>query len=134
MQASPFGTSVKGFRDGGRARAFVRIDPLLLLAALGLIGCSLYTLGSATKDDIPGNPNYYVTRQGDLRGVGILLMLLLSRVDYSRMREWRPGIYVAMIGLDRRSSSCRRRGPRVAARDRPAASSAPDRPSSARCC
>ena len=37
-------------------------------------------------------------RQAVYGGVGILLMLLISRFDYSRMREWRVGIYVAMIG------------------------------------
>ena len=36
----------------------LRFDPLLLAAVVGLIACSLVTLGSATKDDIPGSPHY----------------------------------------------------------------------------
>ncbi len=90
MQATPYGTSVKGFGDAYAPR-FVRIDVLLLLAALGLMACSLYTIASATKDDIPGDPNYYVTRQAGYAVVGIVLMLILSRIDYSRLREWTHG-------------------------------------------
>ncbi len=98
MQASPYGTSVKGFHEGAGPR-FVRVDVLLLLAALGLIACSVYTIASATRGDIPGQPNYYVYRQAAYGGVGILFMLVLSRVDYSRFREWKAGLYAAMIAL-----------------------------------
>lgn len=96
MQASPYGTSVKGFR-GGYSPRFVRIDVLLLLAVVGLMACSLYTIASATKDDIPGDPNFYVTRQAAYAAVGLVFMLVLSRIDYSRLREWRMGLYGFMI-------------------------------------
>jgi rod shape determining protein RodA len=96
MQASPYGTTVKGFGDSYAGR-YVRIDPLLLLAAVGLIACSLYTIASATKDDIPGDPNFYVTRQAGYALVGLVFMLVLSRIDYSRLREWRMGLYGLMI-------------------------------------
>lgn len=96
MQASPYGTSVKGFRDPYGSR-FVRIDVLLLVAVIGLMACSLYTIASATKDDIPGDPNYYVTRQAAYAVVGLIFMLILSRIDYSRLREWRMGLYGFMI-------------------------------------
>ena len=43
-----------------RPRSILRIDPLLFLAAVGLIACSVYVVGNATQDDIPGNPNYYL--------------------------------------------------------------------------
>jgi rod shape determining protein RodA len=96
MQASPYGTSVKGFRDAHRSR-FVRIDVLLLLAVLGLVVCSLYTIGTATQDDIDGSPYYFVIRQAGYFVVGLVLMGLISRFDYSRLREWRAGLYVTMI-------------------------------------
>ena len=96
MHASPYGTSVKGFREGSSPR-FIRIDVLLLLAALGLIACSIYTIASATTDDIPGSPDYYVIRQAGYAAVGIVLMVLLSRFDYSRLREWGVGLYAFMI-------------------------------------
>jgi rod shape determining protein RodA len=96
------GATVKDFRDSRERVArssFLRIDPLLFIAAVGLIACSIYVVGNATQDDIPGNPSYYVVRQAAYGGVGILFMILLARIDYSRVREWRWGIYGTMIGL-----------------------------------
>jgi rod shape determining protein RodA len=89
-------TPVRDFRDAGSR--FLRIDPLMLLATLGLIAASLYTLGSATQDDIKGDPNYFVYRQAAYAGVGFVLMLLITRFDYSRLREWKLGIYAFLIG------------------------------------
>jgi rod shape determining protein RodA len=77
---------------------FLPIDPLLLLATLGLAAASVYVVGTATQDDIPGDPDYFAVRQAAYAGVGILLMLLISRFDYSRLREWKIGIYGLMIG------------------------------------
>jgi rod shape determining protein RodA len=96
MHASPFGTSVKDFREP--RRPLLRLDVLLLIAAVGLIACSIYTLGTATQDDIEGSPYHYVIRQSAYGVVGIGLMLLVSRFDYSRLREWKGGIYAALIG------------------------------------
>jgi rod shape determining protein RodA len=78
---------------------FARLDPILLLAGIALIAFSIYTLGVATADDVPGNPYYYVVRQSIYAVVGIALMLGIARIDYSRFRELRVGIYTAMIGL-----------------------------------
>jgi rod shape determining protein RodA len=76
---------------------FLRIDPLMLLAALGLAAAGIYIVGQATADDIPGDPNYFAYRQGIYAAVGLVLMLLISRFDYSRLREWKYGIYGFMI-------------------------------------
>ena len=78
---------------------FGRLDPVLLVAGIALIAFSIYTLGVATQDDVPGNPYYYVVRQSIYAVVGIALMLGVARIDYSRFRELRVGIYSAMIGL-----------------------------------
>jgi rod shape determining protein RodA len=86
---------VKDFRDAG-IRA-LRIDPLMLLATLGLIAASIYTVGTATQDDIAGDPNYYAYRQALYAGVGLVFMFVLARFDYSRLREWKIGIYAFMI-------------------------------------
>jgi rod shape determining protein RodA len=95
MQPAPFGTTVREFRDSGPSLG--RLDPLLLLAAIGLVACSIYTLVTATQGDIEGSPYYYVSRQSVYAGIGIVLMLLVSRFDYSRIREWKIGLYVVMI-------------------------------------
>jgi len=87
---------VRDFRDATVVRV-LRLDPLMLLATLGLIAASVYTLSTATQDDIAGSPNYYVYRQLAYSGVGLLLMFLIARFDYSRLREWKIGIYVFLI-------------------------------------
>src|SRR5918999_1876769 len=88
-------TPVQDFRD--TRPHFLRIDPLLLLATLGLVAASVYTVRIGTADDMAGQPNYYMYRQLAYAGVGILLMLLLSRFDYSRLRDWKFGVYGFMI-------------------------------------
>lgn len=72
-------------------------DPVLALAVIGICVASLVTMSGATADDIPGRPNYYVDRQGVYFGVGALLAVLVSRVDYSRLRELKYGIYGFLI-------------------------------------
>jgi rod shape determining protein RodA len=65
----------------------------LAFGAIGLVAFSVFTLGQATQGDVPGNPNYYVDRQMVYGLVGVLGMLIVSRIDYSRFRELRVGIY-----------------------------------------
>ncbi len=72
-------------------------DPLLLLATAGLVVASLVTLHAATDDDIPGDPNYYVTRQGIYFAIGLIAAVVLSRIDYSRLRELKFGIYGLLL-------------------------------------
>ena len=78
--------------------AFLRLDPLLLLATLGLIGFSIFTLKEVTGGDIPHDPYFYVFRQAIYAVIGVALMLAIARVDYSRFRELRVGLYTVMIG------------------------------------
>ena len=75
----------------------LRLDPLLLLASLGLVACSLVVLKGATQHDISGDPSYYVKRQAVYAGIGLLLMYGVSRLDYSRLREWRYPLYTLLI-------------------------------------
>jgi rod shape determining protein RodA len=72
-------------------------DPLLTLAVIGLAVCSLVTLGAATQNLVPGHPNFYVDRQAVYLGVGVVLMLILSRVDYSRLRQFKNAIYAGLL-------------------------------------
>jgi rod shape determining protein RodA len=88
-------TAVQDFRDTGPR--LLRLDPLLLLATLGLTAASVYTVRRGTLGDIPGDPNYFMNRQLIYIGVGLVLMVLLSRFDYSRLREWKLGVYGFMI-------------------------------------
>src|SRR6476661_2699289 len=97
MQATPLGATVREFRDRS-GPSFVRIDVLLLLAALGLTLCSLYTIGEATRDDIAGSPHHFLYRQIAFVAIGIVAMLAIARIDYTRLREWKAQIYGVLIG------------------------------------
>ena len=56
---------------GPRPRTGPIFDPVLLLAALGLVACSLITLKSATTHAITGQPFHYIDRQALFAGVGL---------------------------------------------------------------
>ncbi len=77
----------------GERLGLAHMDWPLTIAALGLIAFSVFTLGQATQSDVPGDPNYFVERQAIYALLGIVGMVLLTRIDYSRFRELRVGIY-----------------------------------------
>lgn len=88
---------VKRFRAdmaGAGVRAF---DWPLLGAVIGLSLTSLYVLNGATRDDVPGAPDYFVIRQGVFVTIGLALMFAVSRIDYTRLREFRIQIYAFVI-------------------------------------
>jgi rod shape determining protein RodA len=75
-------------------------DPLLWLAAFGLVACSLITLKGATRTVMHGQPLYYVERQAIYAGLGLAAALLLTRMDYSRLREYKFAMYGLIIALN----------------------------------
>jgi rod shape determining protein RodA len=79
-----------------RPRALLAIDPLLILAALGLLACSLITLKGATRSA----GSYYVQRQAMYAGIGIVLAIAAASFDYSRLREYRYGFYGLLIAAN----------------------------------
>jgi rod shape determining protein RodA len=83
-----------------RSRPLLLFDPLLLLGAAGLVACSLVTLKGATRNTVHGHPLYYVERQAIYVGVGVLLAIVLARIDYSRLREYRYVFYGLLIALN----------------------------------
>jgi rod shape determining protein RodA len=99
VTATPIQRSVD---DVTRTRAVPRVmlDPWLLLATLGLIACSLATLKGATRNDIPGAPLWFFERQLGYALVGLVLMLALTRFDYSRLREFKLPLYGLLIALN----------------------------------
>ncbi len=81
----------------GERAGLMRMDPLTAFAGIGLIVCSIVALGFTTQGDVSGDPYYYTLRQSIYAVIGIALMFALARVDYSRFRELRVGIYSGMI-------------------------------------
>lgn len=80
-----------------RRLSLADIDRVMLGASIGLIAFSVFTLASATRDDVPGAPLYFAVRQGLYGVAGIALMIALCRLDYTRIRDLRVSIYTAMI-------------------------------------
>jgi len=99
VSATPIQRSID---DVTRSSAMPRLllDPWLLLATLGLVLCSLVTLKGATRNDIPGQPLYYFERQVGYAVVGLVLMGLIARFDYSRLREFKLAVYGLLVGLN----------------------------------
>ena len=80
-----------------RPRMFLAFDPLLLIAALGLMGCSLMTLRGPNQAIAPHN---FVSHQALYAGLGIVAAIILARFDYSRLREYRYVLYGLAIVLN----------------------------------
>ena len=74
------------------------IDGVMLGAAAGLIAFSIFTLATSTRSEIDGRPLYFVERQSLYAIFGIALMVAISRLDYTRLRDLRLAIYSAMVG------------------------------------
>ncbi|HEY6399632.1 MAG TPA: FtsW/RodA/SpoVE family cell cycle protein, partial [Solirubrobacteraceae bacterium] len=68
------------------------IDPLLIVAALGLVGCSLVTLHGISRS--------LVERQAIYAGIGLLVAIVVARIDYSRLREYKLALYGLMLALN----------------------------------
>ena len=92
MVSGAIQTPQRGRDPGTLAPRSLRLglDPALTLAAIGLGIVSLVTLG--------GISHAQMVRQGLYLGVGLVAMLVLSRFDYSRLRELKWGLYVILIG------------------------------------
>jgi rod shape determining protein RodA len=78
-----------------RQRTPILLDPLLLFAALGLTGCSLMVLRY-----IPASYGGSVSRQALYAAVGFVGAVVISRFDYSRLREFRYVFYGLVIALN----------------------------------
>jgi rod shape determining protein RodA len=73
-------------------RQLLIFDPLLTVAVFGLVACSYATLRGPSPSSAKHQLIYAV--------VGLALAILLTRFDYSRLREYRYGLYGAMILLN----------------------------------
>jgi rod shape determining protein RodA len=81
-------------------RPFVaRLDWVLLAAAAGLVAFGLWAIAGITTHDVPGDPDFYLTRQLVFAAVGIVLMVCAMFVDPALYQRWKPALYGVMIGL-----------------------------------
>ena len=76
-----------------------RLDWVLLAAAAGLIAFGLWAISGITTHDVPGDPDYFVTRQIVFASVGVVLMIGAIFVDPALYQRWKAALYGLMIGL-----------------------------------
>ncbi len=74
------------------------LDGIMLAASVGLIAFSVFTLESASRHEVAADPLYFVVRQSLYGVLGIALMVAVSHLDYTRLRDLRLSIYAVMVG------------------------------------
>jgi rod shape determining protein RodA len=86
--------------DTARAVSFVRrLDWVMLAAVAGLVGFGLWALDGITRQDIAGDPDYYVTRQAIFALVGTVGLVGALFVDPSIYRRFWKAIYGVLLGM-----------------------------------
>jgi rod shape determining protein RodA len=97
-----------GARTRGRAREAEtveigalarRLDWILLAATGALVGYGLWAISGITRNDIPGDANYYVVRQGAYAALGLVALVAAVFVDPEYYRRYRKAIYGGTLGL-----------------------------------
>jgi hypothetical protein len=82
------------------AGAFARrFDWILFGGVVALVGYGLHLVGGITQHDIPGEPNYYVLRQGLYASAGFAGMIALSLVTPDLYRRYWRQLYAAVVLL-----------------------------------
>jgi rod shape determining protein RodA len=78
-------------REAADVASFVRRLDWILLASVGaLVGYGLWAIAGITRQDVPGDPNYYVTRQSVYAVIGMVGLLIAVLVDPELYRgRWR---------------------------------------------
>ena len=87
-------------RQRARARegTYLRnLDWALLLAVGGIVAYGLWVISGITKDDVQGDPNYYVVRQAAFALVGVAGMFGMTLVDPGFWRKHARVVYGALI-------------------------------------
>ena len=75
---------------------------VLILVTLGLVAFGLVMVYSATSASAAlanGDPAYYLKRQAVYAFLGLVLMVVFSRVDFDALRRLAPALMVTSIGL-----------------------------------
>ncbi|HEY7708207.1 MAG TPA: rod shape-determining protein RodA [Gaiellaceae bacterium] len=86
--------------DTARAVSFVRrLDWVMLAAVAGLVGFGLWALDGITRQDIAGDPDYYVTRQAIFALMGTVGLVGALFVDPSIYRRFWKAIYGVLLGM-----------------------------------
>jgi rod shape determining protein RodA len=75
------------------------LDYLLLAAVAGLVAYGLWIVQSVTRDDVPDDPGYFVTRQAIAVAAGVVALAVATALDPSVYRRVRWALYAVVVGL-----------------------------------
>jgi rod shape determining protein RodA len=76
-----------------------RLDWVLVGAVGGLVLYGLWAISGITRHDVPGSPNYYVTRQAIFAAIGIVGAVAAILIDPGVYRRYHKAIYSGTIAL-----------------------------------
>ena len=86
--------------EGSEVLAFLRrLDWLLLLAVGALLGLGLWVIAGVTRNDVSGEPDYFLTRQAIFAAFGAVGLVLTTFVDPDHYRRHARVVYGLMTGL-----------------------------------
>lgn len=77
----------------------LHMDYVLMLAVCALVGYGLWIVKTVTRDDIPGDENFFFTRQALAVGLGVVAMLVLMWVSPEALRRLRYVGYALVVVL-----------------------------------
>ena len=81
-------------------RDFVtRLDWVLLSACGAIAFVGVVMIYSASRNLVPGDPTYYVKRQLLALVLGIVIGILLLRMDYRKLRDFSLVAYISIVAL-----------------------------------
>jgi rod shape determining protein RodA len=83
----------------GVAAAVRRLDWLLLGAVGALLGFGLWAIGGITAHDIPGNTDYFFTRQVVYAAIGCVGLVAALFIDPDYYRRFRQPIFIGTAGV-----------------------------------
>jgi len=90
-------------REAGDVASFVRRLDWVLIGAVGaVVGYGLWAIAGITEHDVPGNPDYYLTRQiifVCVGAVGLLVALLIDPDLYRTRWRWIFGGTACVIAI-----------------------------------
>ena len=75
------------------------LDYLLLAAVAALVAYGLWIVQSVTRDDVDGDPGYFVLRQGIAVIVGVVVFALATALDPNVYRRFRYALYGVVVAL-----------------------------------
>lgn len=81
------------------APLLARVDWVMLLATGGILAFGLWVISGITRDDVPGNPSYYLVRQSVFIAIGVIGLICALLVDPDLYRRFKKPLYLGTLGL-----------------------------------